>query len=433
MNTAQVQWSWQGAISFIVRTAALLIIVFALLGRNAFADEVLDWNIIALQTTAAAPFNPPLESRSLAIVHAAMFDAVNSIHHEFRPYAVDLQAPGDASPNAAAAAAAHFALVQLYPAQKGNLDLVYAASLSAIPSGSAKAEGIALGEQVADRILSLRSGDGAAAAIAAPYTPGSLPGDWNPTPPKFLPALDPGWGSVRPFCIRDGSQFRPEAPPSLASPLYTRDFNEIKEIGSATSTTRTPDQTNLARFWTATGPQIWNEAAQRVSTAKHLTIFENARAFALLNLAGADALIVAWDSKFTYNQWRPVTAIRSAASNNNPETISDPGWTPLLVTPPFPDYIAGHPTYGGAAEEVMEYLFGNNPNVQMNLTSPGAPGVVETYTTFDAVEEDVVEARVVGGIHWRTSCVRGRRVGEKVGDFVTHHFLQSTRDEHKDD
>ena len=391
------------------------------------ADVVLDWNIVTMRTAAAAPFNPPLESRNAAIVHAAMFDAVNSIVREFHHYAVRLRAPAGASPEAAAVAAAHFALVQLYPDQREALDAAYADSLVVIPGGPGKANGITLGEAVAARILNIRSADGAAAAITAEYTPGVGPGFWIPTPPAFLPALDPGWGSVRPFLMEDECQFRPGPPPALTSRRYTRDFDEIKEIGSSTSTTRTPEQTGVARLWIATGAQNWNPIARQVAVAHRLTLSQNARAFALLNLAGADAFIAAWDAKFTYNQWRPVTAIRAAESDGNPETIEDASWTPLLATPPFPDYIAGHTTYGGAVAKVLEHVFGKNPGVVMTLTSPTAPGVVQTYTTFKAIAESVVDARVWGGIHWRTSSVRGRIVGEELGRYVAHRFLKRVR------
>jgi hypothetical protein len=393
----------------------------------AHADVVLVWNTVALKTTAAAPFNPPLESRNLAIVHAAMFDAVNSIVREFHPYAVSLHAMSGASPEAAAAAAAHFALVQLYPAQQMVLDAAYAESLLLILDGPSKADGIALGEAVAARILTLRATDGAAAAITAPYTPGTGPGFWSPTPPPLLNALDPGWGSVRPFLMEDGSQFRPGPPPAMNSPRYTRDFDEIKAIGSSASATRTPEQTDVARFWIATGPQNWNPAARQVAAARGLTLSQNARAFALLNLAGADAFIASWDAKITYNQWRTETAIRADDADGNPDTVEDLSWTPLLVTPPFPDYIAGHTTFAGAAETVLEHVFGKHPGVAIALTSPTASGVVETYSTFRAIADDVVDARVWGGIHWRTSSVRGRAVGDEIGRYAVHHFLEPIR------
>ena len=204
-----------------------------------------------------------------------------------------------------------------------------------IPDGPGKTAGIEIGEDVAARILTLRASDGAAAAVDAPYTPGDRPGDWNPTPPAFLPALDPGWGSVQPFFLRHASQFRPAPPPALNSCRYARDFNEIKAIGSIDSVTRSQDQTDLARFWIATAAQNWNPVAREVAVAQGLTLSQNARAFALLNLAGADAFIAAWDAKFAYSQWRPVTAIRAADADGNPATDADPLWTPLLVTPPL--------------------------------------------------------------------------------------------------
>ena len=393
------------------------------------ADVVLDWNVVALRATAAAPFNPPLETRNLAIVHAAIFDSVNAISREFHAYAIRCRAPEWASPEAAAIAAAHAVLLDLYPAQQSMLDAEYGASLVALPDGPGKAKGIEIGEDVAQRMLAMRASDGAAAAVGAAYTPGTRPGDWIPTPPAFLPALDPGWGSVQPFFLRRGSQFRPAPPPALRSALYARDFNEIKAIGSASSTVRSQDQTDLARFWIATAAQNWNPAARLVAVAQGLTLSQNARAFALLNMAGADAFIAAWDAKFAYGQWRPVTAIAAADTDGNPRTEADSSWTPLLVTPRFPDYIAGHTTYAGAAQRVLEHVFGRRPGTLITLTSATAPGVVETYSSFEDIADGVVEARVQGGIHWRTSSVRGRSVGEEVGRYAVRHFLEARHDD----
>jgi hypothetical protein len=401
---------------------ALVFTAFYVGAASASADVVLDWNVIALKTTAAAPFNPPLETRNLAIVHAAIFDAVNSIAGEFPEYIVRLRAPRRASAEAAAVAAAHLALVKLYPDQQSMLDAAYATSINRIPDGPGRTGGVQVGEAVALRILEVRASDGAMAAIKKEYFPGKKPGDWIPTPPASLPALDPGWGSVRPFVLRQGSQFRPGPPPALHSALYARDFNEIKEIGSSTSGTRRQEETDLARFWIATASQNWNPVARQLSIAQGLTLLQNARAFALLNLAGADAFIVAWDAKFAYRQWRPVTAIRAADTDGNPGTDPDSLWTPLLVTPPFPDYIAGHTTYAGAAQAVLEHLFGDDPGAVITMTSATAPGVVETYTTFKDIADGVVNARVWGGIHWRTSSVKGRVVGEEVGRYVARRF-----------
>lgn len=410
--------------------------IFAALALSsvaARANAVLDWNVTALRTTASAPANPPLEGRNLAIVHAAMFDAVNSIVGEFRPFAIHLDAAKGASPEAAAAAAAHLVLVELYPAQQATLDAAYAAALASIPDGQAKIDGIAVGIAAAGGILAARASDGAAEAIAAPYSPLAGPGFWIPTPPAFLAALDPGWGSIAPFALKTGSQFRPGPPPALDSRQYARDFNEVREIGSATSAVRSQAQTDLARFWVATAQQTWNPAARQVAIARGLSLSQTARLLALLNLASADAFIAAWDAKYAYNQWRPLTAIRGADPGTNPETTPDPSWTPLLVTPRFPDYVAGHAALAGAAQRVLEHVFGEGPGVTMVLTSATAPGVVERYATFKEIADSVVEARVLGGIHWRTSCDVGRRLGERVGRYAVHHVLQPVTAERDDD
>ena len=406
----------------VAAAAALALLVALSVGpRRARADVVIDWNEAALRTTAAAAFDPPLEARNLAILHAAIFDAVNAITGEFQPYATTARPVAGASPQAAAAAAAHRVLVQLYPAQKAELDLVYARSLAALPEGGERTAGVALGEKVAEEILARRAADGADHARRPSSATAAGTTAWVPTPPAFLPALDPGWGAVRPFVLERGSQFRPAPPPPPDSAEQARDFAEIKAIGAARSTTRTGAQTDLARLWVATGAQNWNPLVRQVAAARHLTVSQSARVFALVNMAGADAFIAAWDAKFTFNQWRPVTAIRAAARDGAAE---DADWTPALTTPPFPDYIAGHTTYGGAAERVLERLFGPRPGVTLRLRSATAPGVVKSYDTFAGVSQGIVDARVWGGIHWRTSCVRGRAVGQRVGDHVADHALR---------
>jgi hypothetical protein len=409
-----------------IRLIVIAIVIAASCVRAAIAsaDVVLDWNAIALKTTAAAPFNPPLETRNLAIVHAAIFDAVNSIAGESSGYAVRFAAPRGASPEAAAIAAAHVALVTLYPEQQSTLDAAYLDSLNRLAAGKGRDAGIHVGEAIARRLLKLRESDGAVAAIAADYTPGQRPGDWIPTPPASLPALDPGWGTVQPFVLRHGSQFRPGPPPALHGRRYARDFQEMKELGSSTSAARRQEETDLARFWIATAAQNWNPVVRQLAIARGLTLLENARAFALLNVAGADAFIAAWDAKFAYNQWRPVTAIRAADTDRNRETDADPSWTPLLVTPPFPDYIAGHTMYAGAAQAVLEHVFGEEPGVVITMTSASAPGVIQTYTTFKEIADGVVDARVWGGIHWRTSSALGRDVGQELGRYVVRHFAR---------
>jgi membrane-associated phospholipid phosphatase len=387
-------------------------------------QALVDWNVIALRTTAAAPFDPPLESRNLALVQTAVYDAVDSIRNRFRPYAVRVQSAPRASVVAALASAAHRTLVTLYPAQAGALDQAYQAALAAVPDGDAESEGVRTGEAAAGALLALRSVDHAADSVA--YTPGSGPGAWVPTPPAFKAALDPGWGRVTPYFLRSGSQFRPGPPPELTSEDYRRDFDEIKEIGSATSTTRTPHQTDVARFWVSTAPQIWNQAAQQLTLQRGLGVTPAARLFALLNAAGADAFIAAWDAKFTYGEWRPVTAIRAADTDGNPDTSPDPAWTPLLTTPPFPDYPAGHTTYAGVAETVLTSVFGERPGT-FTLRSATAPGVELSYTSFAAAAAEVVDARIWGGIHWRTSSEVGRTLGRQVALYALATALQPGR------
>jgi hypothetical protein len=356
-----------------------------------------------------------------------MFEAVNAIAREFQPYAVRLDPIDGASAEAAAIAAAHAALIQLYPEQRALLDAGRDASLAAIADGAAKRDGIALGHAAAEAMLKLREHDGAAAAIAAIYQPLAGPGYWTPTPTAFRPALDPGWGTVRPFIMATGSQFRPGPPPELTSRQYARDFQEIKDVGSIASATRSQEQTDLARLWIATGPQNWNPIARQAASARVMTLAETARLFALLNMAGADAFIASWDAKYEHSQWRPLTGVRAADLDGNRDTEPDPSWTPLLATPPFPDYIAGHTTYAGAAQRVLERTFGKRPGHDLSLTSATAPGVTRTYTTFRKIALDVVEARILGGIHWRTSSVEGLHVGQAIGRLAVERFLQPSR------
>ena len=374
------------------------------------SSDVVHWNIVALQTTRAAAFNPLRETRALALVSAAIFDAVNSITRRYEPYAVRVPARNMDSTEAATHAAAHDVLVALYPDMKAALDAEYDARLAAVPNGTAKSNGIDTGRAVAAALVALRSFDHA--NDKSEYQPGASPGAWRPTPPASAAALEPGWGNVTPFFLAAGSQFRPGPPPALGSPTYNADLNEIASLGVQTNSRRTPAQTEAAQFWISTAPQLWNQAAQQLAVTRRLGASDTSYAFLLLNAAGADAMIAAWDSKYTYNQWRPVTAIRAQ--------LPDPTWTPLINTPPFPDYIAGHTAYAGAAEAALEQLFGGRPG-SFSLTSATANGARHTYESFKEVGDEVVNARVWGGVHWRTSSTAGRTIGNRVGRYALHH------------
>ena len=299
------------------------------------------WNVIALRTTAAGPFSPPQETRSIAIASAAVFDAVNAIDVQYEPFAARIVAPSDASLSAAAATAAYRVLRTLYPPSAPALDANYDSTLALVTAGASKTAGVAAGEAAAAALLAARATDHAADRIA--YTPRNAPGMWAPTPPAFVAALEAGWGSVTPFTLESGSQFRPAPPPAMGSAAYMQDLLEIAAIGVSTSQTRTPAQTETGRFWMSTAPQLWNQVAQQLTVARGLDPATAARVYLLLNAAGADAIIAAWDAKFTFQQWRPVTAIRRGAADGSLTSPIDTTWAPLIATPPFPDYPAGTP------------------------------------------------------------------------------------------
>jgi hypothetical protein len=368
--------------------------------RRAAVDAIVDWNRIALHTTSQAPFNPPRETRSVAIVQAAVLDAVSSITRRHAAYLIRVRAPRGASLPAAVAAAAHTSLTALYPAQRASLDAQYAQALAGLPPGRARDDGAAVGDTVATAVQAVRAHDGA--EIPVVFTPTGGPGRWVPTPPGLAPALEPGWGGVRPFVLRSGAELRPPPPPASGSRRFLRDLHEIEAVG-ATDGDRTADQTEAARFWVATAPQLWNQAVQQLSLRGEPQPTRAALAFAMLNLAGADAFIAAWDAKFAYQQWRPVTGIRAT---------TDPSWTPLLTTPPFPDYPAAHTTFAGAAETVLTSLFRDGAFV---LTSATAGNAQHAFARFHAVADEVEDARVWGGVHWRSSSEVGRRLGRRIG------------------
>jgi hypothetical protein len=385
---------------------------------GAGTEAVVSWNRTALATAAVS--NGIHEGHDLALVQAAVFEAVNSITRRYRPYRVRIRTTGQESVVAAVASAAHAVLLARYPTQGAGLDQALVSSLAEVPDGPAEAGGVAVGGAAAAALLALREGEHPGGTTA---TPASGLGVWAPTPPAFSPPLEPGWGRVTPYLLRSGSQFRPPPPPIPTSARYARDFQEVEAIGEAASTTRTPRQTETARFWSATGAKLWNQVVQQLAPARGFGPTRTARAFALLNLAGADAVIATWDTKFTYHQWRPVTAIRTAGTDGNPATAPDPDWTPLLVTPPYPDYVSAASTIAGAAEAVLGGVFGHRHG-GFSLASPALPGVVRSYPSFSAAAREDVDARVWSGIHWRTSDRVGRSLGQRIGRYALGHALQ---------
>jgi membrane-associated phospholipid phosphatase len=396
------------------------------------ADVVLEWNQLALHAVGQARVSPVVASRALAITQAAVYDAVNAIDRSFEPYHAHVHASRGASLAAAAAQAARDTLAALFPSQAGTFDTALAADLVDLPPGRAR-QGVEVGREVARQILEWRSTDGSGATVT--YTPGTDPGDWRPTPPAVLPALAPQWPYVTPFAMTSGDQFRPGAPPALDTADYAAAFDEVKSLGRADSTTRTAEQTQIARFWndglgTAFAPGYWNRIAQDVATDRGLDLVSDARLFALLNIATADALISCWDAKYTYNLWRPVTAIRAADTDGNPDTEADAGWTPLLVTPNFPSYTSAHSTVSAAAAGVLTALFG--PDYHFTVGAEGLPGVTRSFDSFGAAAAEAGQSRIYGGIHYQFDNATGQQVGRSVASYVTDHFLLP-RDDDSDD
>ena len=389
---------------------------------SAQGDAVTDWNVIMQATVTAAPTNAPFQARWAAIVQLAVFEAVNAITGKYEPYLGTIVAPDGASPEAAAIAAAHRTLVTLRPASAGVIDPLREASLAAITDGPEKDAGIAVGEEAAAAMLLLRANDGWDALV--PYTPGTDAGDWQPTLPAFAPPLLPGWGQVTPFGLLEGSQFRSPAPPALETGKYATDYEEVRLLGRVDSAFRPQDRTDVARFYAATSPVVaWNTAARQVSFAQGKTLSENARILALLGMAMADASIACFDTKYHYNLWRPLAAIRGGDTDGNAETAADPSWLPLIATPAFPSYASGHATLSGAACVVLEQIYGEHGH-EFSLTNPALPAIELDYTTFKDVCDDIDDARIYGGIHFRFDQEAGGKQGRKVGNWILRHHLR---------
>jgi hypothetical protein len=388
------------------------------IGAPANGDVVTDWNTAALDAIRTGRTPPPIASRSLAILHVSIYDAVNGIARTNEPYLVQSSAPSSASREAAASAAAHKALVNLFPAAASSFDAVHTAIVAAIPNGPQKAAGIVWGEFVANQILAARANDGSDAIVPPPD--GSGPGVWVPTPPAFAPYLLPQWGFVVPFGMSSSSQFRPPGPPSLDSEQYAADYDEVKALGAAVGSTRTDEQSQIALFWadgagTETPPGHWNSIAQIIAAGQGNTLEENARLFALLNIAMADAAICAWDAKYTFRFWRPVTAIAFTEPNLM--------WASFIVTPPFPDYVSGHSTFSGAAATVLSLFYGTE-DLPFTTGSDFLPGVTRSFSTcLDAAEEAAV-SRLYGGIHFRSANEDGLQAGISIGEWTDSHYLQ---------
>lgn len=391
--------------------AALLAILFLGLAQPAQADIIADWNQIAV---AAITAPPPVQARALAMVHAGIFDAVNSVERRYKPYAVDLRAPSGAS--AEAAAAAHGILVRLNPAQQPAIDAALAASLTKIPNSTGKSDGVALGREVAEKLFALRSGDGANAKADYAFAAAG-PGVYQPTPPMNSPPVLPQWRYVKPFLLLSATQLKMAGPPAPDSAAFAKDFAEMKRLGGKAGSERSSEETAIAIHWAGSEVPPFNAVARAAATAHKLTRVENARLFALLNMAIADSLVVAFDGKYRFNSWRPITAIRNPPA----KLVADPHWEPLLVTPPFQEYPCAHCATAGAAVAVLQAVLGGDAIDAFYVYPP--LGVMRHWKSLAALRKEVGDARVWGGIHFRTAVKDGTAIGRMVAEYgLTNHM-----------
>jgi hypothetical protein len=382
------------------------------------ADVVTDWNATAVTAVQALGPSTPIQSRALAIVHLAMFDALNAIDRRYVSYAPPLQAPPEASPDAAAATAAYEVLVRMIPLQKAVLDAALDRSLKDVADGPARQGGVAVGRQAAEQILAMRRADGADRKV--PFTPGSDRSTWRPTPPEFLPAALTQWPQVKLFVIPSLDKFPVSGPHAVDSAAYARDIEEVRIKGGARAVARTSEQAATAIFWTVPTAIPWNAAARAGLAGRKASLLDNARVLALLNVATADSQIGVWIIKYRYSVLRPVDAIRDPRGLNNPNINADATWESFIVTPPHPDYVSGHSGYSGAAEAVLTALLGDETKV--SVTYP-TNGVTRHWQRFSQIAKEVEDARAWGGIHTRTADEHGTELGRQIGAFVAANAL----------
>ncbi|MEN8847877.1 MAG: phosphatase PAP2 family protein [Akkermansiaceae bacterium] len=392
------------------------------------ADIADDWNETLLSIIRTNSTPPPVASRAMAMMHLSIYDAVNGINPTHRPYLVHPAAPAGISKEAAASAAAYQILADLYADSASTLvtiETAYNTAIDSITDGAAKSGGISWGEERATAMLSFRANDGADVSIT--YPAGSNVGEWRPTLPDFDAAAFPQWLQLQSFAIPRNDMFRAQPPPALTGAAYTLEFNHVKEIGSANSTSRTADQSEIAQFWadgdnTETPPGHWLNIAQDVANQQSLTFEEKVRLYGIVSLTVADAAIIAWDSKYTYNYWRPITAIREADTDSNADTIQDSTWTPFIATPPFPEYTSGHSSFSRSAATVLASYFGRD-DLAFTTGSDALPGVFRSYPGFSAAADEAGVSRIYGGIHFDSGNIAGQAGAFLLGRMVGEQFL----------
>jgi len=416
-------------IKFICLTLAATALASVLAANARAGDPVSDWNQISEQAVKTANHPPPVAALDFAIVHLAIYDAVESFDHRFEPY--NALVPGaTGSPSAAVAKAGHDVLVGLFLAQKPAVDAAYANYL--IANGIDVSDpGTEVGAQAAANMLALRAHDGRFPPSPPPFLGGAAIGEWRPTPsllpgspPTFAPGLTPWVAKVTPFTLQSGSQFRLGPPPALTSDQWAEDYNEVKSLGSLNSTMRSPEQTDIGYFWADSGPILWQNALRYLARNYLGDIGDSARMYALAEAAMADAQIACWDSKYFYVFWRPITAIRLGDQDGNPATVVDPAWQPLINTPNFPEYPSGHADISSAATNMLRLFFGSDVlSFQMTTSNALAVQKTRTFSRFTEAEKEVVDARVYVGIHYRNSDNAARAQGHAVANWVFRNYF----------
>ena len=399
------------------RRALISIALFGL-AQPASADAISDWNEKAVAFGVSRNMGPPPAERIIAMVHAAMFDAVNSIERRYRPYLVQLPASATTSKEAAAATAAGTVLAGINPQAQAAMKAALAAYLKAIPDSPAKLEGVKLGEAIAAKMLEARANDGARRPDT--YRPRTTAGVYVPTAPTWAPQ----WPGVKPFAMTSASQFRPVAPIALASREWGDEYNEIKELGGLASTKRSARQTEDARFWLAVDGRVYYPVLHKLAAERKLDLLDSARLFALTAIARADALIAVFDAKYHYDFWRPVTAIRNGDIDDNTATERDAAWQPIDATPMHPEYPCAHCIAGASLAGVVEAVFGTPEIPEVSITSPTLPGVTHRWTDVRAFADEVSHARIWAGFHYRFSTRIGQDMGYKIGAHVVGNFMQ---------
>jgi hypothetical protein len=396
----------------------------ALMGaaQSAFANVITDWDEKAIAAVRAMAnlggTNPYMAQRMTGMVHAAMFDAVNSIERRYQPYLVQLPADPTTSKEAAAAAAAATVLTTISPKTADEMKVALAIYLGSIADGAAKSDGVKLGEAVAAKVLEARANDGSDAPDA--YRPRTTPGVYVPT----AITISSMWPEMKPFVMTKGSQFRPGPPISLKSKEWATDYNELKDYGGQTSAKRTAEQTETARFWLVGPPVAYHPFVRQLVTAKQMSVVDSARFMALVSVGLTDAIIAVLDAKYHYNFWRPITAIRNGDTDNNPATDREATWQPIAPTPMHPEYPCAHCIQSGSVAGVVKAVLGTMDIPEIAITSPTAPGVTHRWTNMTSFTEEIANARIWAGFHYRFSTRVGTETGLQIGEYVVKNAMQ---------